>query len=161
MPSHEHLLVLVDASEASERAVAYVGRMLKPIASARVRLFHVEEPIGPEYLTVHGGAGSKPATGAAARLDAEAKRRSSPVFEKMRGILKKEGFDSTRVDESWYVAGREDDLVTETVRLAREQGMGTVVVGRTALPWHRELFHHHLCDGIVKRGSGLAVWVVE
>jgi hypothetical protein len=35
------------------------------------------------------------------------------------------------------------------------------VVGRNALPWHRELFHHHLADELVRKAENCTVWVVE
>ncbi|HED65921.1 MAG TPA: universal stress protein [Planctomycetes bacterium] len=163
MKTAERILIAVDDSPGSERAVNYVGRMLAGNDSARVRLFHVVEPFGPPWIAMHGDLeeDSGSAEGPEARLIEEAQRRSRPTLDKMAGVLLEAGFDPDRLETSWFTAAREDSLPTEVLELAHEQGYGTVVVSRSALPWHRELFHSHLADRLVKKGEGLAIWVVE
>lgn len=159
----EGILVAVDNTSASERAVSYLGRVLSGTAS-RIHLFHVVEPIAPTWACVHGDLMTQadgPAGDPESDLIEEAKKRSRPIFEKMTAILTEAGVPSERIASSWYTASREDSLVAEILEFARRQKCGTVVVGRAALPWYRELFRQHVAKRLVKKGEGLSVWVVE
>jgi nucleotide-binding universal stress UspA family protein len=163
MKTTERILVAVDESDASEKAVSYLGRVLSGSA-CELRLFHVVEPIGPTWAAVHGNLTTEseaPPGAPETLLIEEAKERSRPVLERMLGILTRAGLDRDRIEPSWFTASREDTLEFEILTLAREQGYRTVVAGRTALPWYRELFHRHLGESLVKKGEGLSVWVVE
>jgi len=161
--SPERILVPVDDSEASEKAVAYLARILSGTSDCTVRLFHVVEPVGPYWESMHGDLHREPrASGRAeVRLVDQARRRSRPVLERMTEILTDARIDPERIESSWFTAAREDSLPHEVLELARTQGYHTVVVGRTAMPWTRELFHRHLAESLVKKGQGLSVWVVE
>lgn len=159
----QRVLVPVDDSSASERAVAYAGKMLAENENCRIRLFHVEEPIGPYFYALHSEeASEKQEAGSAAEheLIRKARERSEPVLKRMADILKREGLNGDRTETSWFVASREDDLVAETLQVAREQNYRTIIVGRSVLPWYGELFHRHFGARLVEHGEGLTVWVV-
>jgi nucleotide-binding universal stress UspA family protein len=164
MTSNERILIAVDDSRASTKAVQYCARILRRTANCDVRLFHIVEPIGPLWICMHGTLSTKssaPAGDARAHLIGEAKKRSRPVLGKMLRALTTAGLKQHRIESTWFVSAREDTLVFELLKLAREEQYGTVVVGRTALPWYRELFHHHLAEQLVRHGEGLSVWVAE
>lgn len=160
----ERILVGVDGSAASERAVAYVARLAGRDPACHVHLFNVVEPVEPTWNAMRGdletdpGAVSDPAE---ARLIEEAKKRTRPVLERMTEVLRRAGVPSERIEGSWVTAAREDSFSYEILQLARTRGFGTVVVGRSALPWYRELFHPHLGEQLVHKGEGLTVWIVE
>jgi K+-sensing histidine kinase KdpD len=51
--------------------------------------------------------------------------------------------------------------VTNILEGARANQCGTVVVGRQSFSWLQELFQHHIGEELIRRGQGLAIWVVE
>ena len=164
MTAPERVLVAIDGSKASERAVSYVGDLLSGTSACRVRLFHVVEPIGPSWASVHGDLTTEsgaPEGDPRTQLIEEAKRRAGPVLERMVEVLTRAGIERDCVESSWFTAAREDSLSREVLELAREQGYRTLVVGRTALPWYREIFRRHLGERLVKEGEGLTIWIVE
>lgn len=164
MSTTKRILVAVDDSDASAKAVSYLGHVLAGADDCRIRLFHVVEPIGPPWISVHGDQTTELPAAAddpEARLIQEAKERSGPLFERMVEALTDAGVDRDCLESSWFIASREDSLAHEVLQLAREQDYSTVVVGRTALPWYRELFRQHLGERLVKKAEGLSVWVVE
>ena len=36
-----------------------------------------------------------------------------------------------------------------------------IVVGRSSFPWFKETFHRHLADSLVRKATGITIWVVE
>ena len=45
---------------------------------------------------------------------------------------------------------------------ARKNDIHTVVVGRAALPWFKEMLHRHVGNELVAKAAGdLTVWVVQ
>jgi len=163
MQETESILIAVDDSAASEKAVTYAARVLHGTDGCRVRLFHVLEPIHPPWVSVHGDLDTVP-TAADGDLEAraigEAQERSRPLLTKMAEILVRAGLERDRIETAWFVASREDSLPFEIVAAAREAGTSTVVVGHTALPWYRELFHRHVGESLLRKGEDLSIWVV-
>ena len=76
------MLVAVDESENSQRAVEYVASLLGPIPNVSITLFHVLKPI-PRELLEHGGS-ENPA--AEALLGEELRREQDAWVEKETGI---------------------------------------------------------------------------
>jgi K+-sensing histidine kinase KdpD len=52
-------------------------------------------------------------------------------------------------------------VATSILEAARANRCGTVVIGRESFPWLKELFQHHMGDELIRRGRGLAIWVIE
>ena len=164
MKPAQRVLIAVENTPESERVAAYVGRMLAGTENCHIRLFHIVEPIGPLFTAVHGDLHTQsdaPANDPGTIHIEKAKEAARPVLARMAEILTNSGIDPKDIEDSWYTAAREDSLAHEILELAREQRYQTVVVGRTTLPWYRNLFHHHIGERLVKKAEGLTVWVVE
>ena len=132
----ERILVAVDGSEASERAVEYVAEMVKGRPGHFVHLVHV---LSADEDT------------AAARA----------MLERLRNRLHAAGMAEDRVD-SGALRVRPDVSMTEgLLDTARERSCGTIVMGRNSLPRHRELFHRHPADELVREARGFTLWIVE
>ena len=58
MHTSRHILIAVDASGASDRAVTYVGEMIGKRQGYRVRLLHLLPPLPPPLLEVAGSENS-------------------------------------------------------------------------------------------------------
>ena len=98
------ILVAVDESENSNRAVKYVGSLLRETSDTAVTLFHVLKPM-PRGLLEHGGS-ENPA--AEAQLSEQLRRdqeawirqeaeRECPFLIKAFETLTQSGFDRSRV----------------------------------------------------------------
>jgi nucleotide-binding universal stress UspA family protein len=157
------ILLAVDESENSHRAVKYVGSLLHQTPDVAVTLFHVLRPI-PRGLLEHGGS-EIPAveTQIGQQLHNEQegwilKERESEchVLKKACQTLKDSGFDTQRVTLKF---GHEDDIARNILEEA--QGHETIVVGRHGTTRIKRLFGGGVTDQLLRDAKGFAIWVVE
>lgn len=158
----ERVLLAVDDSPQSQRAVEYVGRLLGG-SSAYVYLVHVLPPVPvpliepPERAGV-GTGGSSP------KLDRwleKAKAKGRQAMTAAADALVAAGFDAEHVEHGFLGVPAEANAVAALLDVASDNDCATVAVGRSTLPWHLELFHHHFADDLVKQAEGYTIWVVE
>ena len=98
------ILVAVDESENSHRAVQYVGVLLRETPNVTITLFHVLKPM-PRELLEHGGSENPVAEarlGAQLRVDQESWLRSEresecSVLRRAWDLLTGWGFDANQV----------------------------------------------------------------
>lgn len=165
MKVSKKILVPVDDSDASREAIGYLGQMLRDNHDVRVQLLNVLEPMKPLFRAVSGSLDpaekDKAFDPAEAVMIEHAQEKSSPILERMEHALVDSGFDATSIEKSWFVMAREDYLDRVVLDIAEDGEFGTIVVGRSALPWYRDVIHRHLGDQLVHKAAGRAVWVVE
>src|SRR6478735_161376 len=117
------ILVAVDESENSNRAVKYVGSLLRETPKTAVTLFHVLKPM-PRGLLEHGGSENPVAE---AQLSVQLhdeqeawiqKERESEchVLKKAWKTLAQSGFDMSQVAVKY---GHEDDIARNILEEAR------------------------------------------
>ena len=159
------ILVAVDESENSNRAVKYVGSLLRETPDTAVTLFHVLKPM-PRGLLEHGGS-ENPATEARLseqlRQDQEAwirqeAERECPFLIKAFETLTQSGFDRSRVA---LRIGHEDDIARNILEEARNGKHETIVVGRHGSSGIKRLFGGGVTDQLLRDAKGFAIWVVE
>jgi K+-sensing histidine kinase KdpD len=132
----ERILLAVDDTEASARAVEYVAEVIGGRPDSFVHLIHVLQ--GEEEV-----AGAR------------------DLLEALRAQLVASGIADDHVDAGTLSVPAKDDLVEGLLEAARDQECSTIAVGRSSLKWFREAFHDHHADELVKRARGFTVWVVE
>lgn len=166
MNTARRILVAVDDSEASRRAVAYAADFLDGASDVEIALLHIDLP--PRMLEWGGAEDPKVEKKVEAEranayhgMEARRKAKADELLKRMQAMFVKQGA---------HVAGRfvrfEEPLDTASVsrailRAAREQGCGTVVVGRHSFATIKRWFQHHVGEELIRDGSGIAVWVVE
>ena len=159
------ILVAVDESENSNRAVKYVGSLLRETSDTAVTLFHVLKPM-PRGLLEHGGS-ENPA--AEAQLSEQLRRdqeawirqeaeRECPFLIKAFETLTQSGFDRSRVA---LRIGHEDDIARNILEEARNGKHETIVVGRHGTSRAKRLFGGGVTDQLLRDAKGFAIWVVE
>jgi nucleotide-binding universal stress UspA family protein len=159
------ILVAVDESENSTRAVKYVGSLLRDAPKTVVTLFHVLKPI-PRGLLEHGGS-ENPA--AEAQLSEQLRRdqeawirqeaeRECPFLIKAFETLTQSGFDKSRVA---LRIGHEDDISRNILEEARNGRHETIVVGRHGTSGIKRFFGGGVTDQLLRDAKGFAIWVVE
>jgi nucleotide-binding universal stress UspA family protein len=159
------ILLAVDESENSSRAVRYVGSLLRRAPEVSVTLFHVLKPL-PRELLEHGGSENPAAEGRLSRQlhdDQEAwykkeREKECPILTTARGILEKSGFDVTRVSLKF---GHEEDVARNILEEARNGQYETIVVGRHGSSRAKRIFGGGVTDDLLRDAKGFAIWIIE
>jgi nucleotide-binding universal stress UspA family protein len=159
------ILIAVDESENSHRAVQYVGALLRRTPEVTVTLFHVLKPM-PRGLLEHGGSENPAAEAQLSdqlRKDQEAWIRQEaesecPFLITAAETLTQAGFDRSRVA---LRIGHEDDIARNILEEAQNGKHGTIVVGRHGSSGMKRLFGGGVTDQLLRDAKGFAIWVVE
>lgn len=156
----EQILLAIDESAASRRAVEYVAAWADG-ARFTVRVVHVLEPIPVALLGPAERASFGLSSPEADRWLASSKETARATLLGAVERLTAAGIDAERVEYEFLSVHPEGSAVSGLLQAAQEHGCGTIVVGRSTLPWHREMFHHHFADELLRKAEGFTVWVVE
>lgn len=162
------LLVVLDGSAASKRAVKYVGKVVGNRRGIRICLLDVLPPL-PSELLEHGGSENPRKE---ARLGADQKARqhrwistanqaSQKELDEARAILRTAGISAGAVKAVTCEPGANQDAADVILDVARECKCRTVVVARQSVSWFHELFGEQLSDELHRRGKEFCVWAIE
>lgn len=162
------LLIVLDDSKASKRAVEYVGKVVGKRRGFRICLVHVLPPLPPQLLE-HGGS-EDPAKEARLEIDLKAEQRrwisaakkaSQKGLDEARGILRKAGIASGAVQALFCEPGEGLETADAILNMARGCRCRTVVVGRHSVSWLHELFSQELSEELLRHGKGFCIWAIE
>jgi len=161
------LLVIVDDSVASKRAVSYVGKFVGKRRGFRICLVHVLPSLPPELLEY---GGSNPAAETLSEVDlktdqvrwtAEAKKTSQKVLDEAHATLRKAGILAETM-QTLFCEPEEGPYAADAILdMARKCRCRTVVVGKQSVSWFHRLFSQELSEELLRRGKGFCVWAVE
>jgi len=167
MESTNKILLAVEDSEASMKAVAYVADMVQGREAIHICLFHALPPIPPRLLEYGGTEEHQNEQALHTELKSaqtewieKAKDAVQPVMTRARAILQDHGVSQSHISTHFSHTIHKLDIVREILNAAKQSHCGTVVVGRHRLPWVQDLFHHHTAEGLIEQGQELTVWVV-
>jgi nucleotide-binding universal stress UspA family protein len=163
--SVSRILVTVDESEYAERALRYVGTLLRDTRNAHVTLFHVLKPM-PRELLEHGGSENPRVE---IRLAEELRRDQEdwvrtesaneyPILVKALEVFGKTGFP---LDHVTLKFGHADDVARTILDEARNGGYETIVVGRHGSNGIKRFFGGGITDQLLRDATGFTLWVVE
>src|SRR5215471_9931038 len=168
MPNAKNMLIAVDASEASYRAVTYVGSIIGGREDCRVCLLHALPPLPRELLEFGGSSDPKQEEQEETRLKAEqthwaeaATQAAEPIFTRAQRILQEAHVPVHAVETQLVDTVNTQDLVQDILETAQRGNFGTVVVGRESFHGFKALFTSHVGDALIRQAYGLTVWVVE
>ena len=168
MDRHDKILIAVDGTDASLKAVDYVARMMGGRKDLHVRLFHALPPIPPQLLEYGGTEDPQKERELSAELHAaqadwtaQAKRSAQTSLEATLALLIDHGFLSENLSTEFFSSIHKPDVAREVLEAAEKWDCGTIVTGRHCLSWAQELFYRHVGEELVHRAKGYAVWVVE
>ncbi|NOT23688.1 MAG: universal stress protein [Nitrospiraceae bacterium] len=161
----QKILIAVDGSEHSARALHYVGMLLRDTRDAQVTLFHVLKPM-PRELLEHGGSEDPAEEVRLAKKLQEAQedwvrtesRFEHPILLTALELFGKTGFPLDRVTLKF---GHEDDIAHTILDEARTGGYGTIVVSRQDSNRMKRFFGGGVTDQLLREASGYTLWVVE
>ncbi len=168
MSNAKHILIAVDDSEASYRAVTYVSSIMSGCEGFHVCLLHFLPPLPPELLEFSGSGDPQQAereethlhTAQARWIEAMA-QAAEPVFTRAKHILHEARVPEDAVETQMVDMVNTQDIVYNILETAHARYCGTVVVGRQAHHGLKALLTSHVSDALMSQGEGLAIWVVE
>src|SRR5436309_12383961 len=168
MSNAKHILIAVDDSEASYRAVTYVGSIIGGCEGFRVCLLHALSPLPRELLEFGGSEDPQQEEREEACIKAQQARwieavaqAAEPVFTRAKHILHEARVPEDTVETQVVDTVNTQDTVFDILETAHARHCGTVVVGRESFHGLKALWASHVSDEVVHQGEGLAVWVVE
>jgi nucleotide-binding universal stress UspA family protein len=168
MPNTKHILIAVDDSEASYRAVTYVGSIIGGCEGFRVCLLHALPPLPRELLEFGGSEDPQQEEREEAYIKTEQTRwieavaqAAEPVFARAKYILHEARVPEDTVETQVVDTVNTQDTVLDILETAHARHCGTVVVGRKSYHGLKALVMSHVSDELISQGEGLAVWVVE
>ena len=162
--SAKTILIAVDDSDESARALQYVGALLRDLRDVTVTLFHVLNPM-PRELMEHGGSEDpemEDHLGAQLRKDQEEWLRTEGAIEYPILVTAMEQLGQTGfpLDHVTLKLGHERNIADSIMDEAKAGGYGTVVVTRHGPAGTKRLFSSGIIDRLLRDLSGVAVWVV-
>jgi nucleotide-binding universal stress UspA family protein len=164
MSMYHNLLIAVDDSEATARAVTYVASIVDKQRDFRLQLFHVA-PILPELLEFGGSENPQVEDSREAELDKSRldylEDLAQAVFTQAQAILDRAGVPASAVKTHFLTTINGEDVIQNLLEAAQTNACDTIVVGRQSHSWLRELVRHHIADELVRKGEGFTIWVVE
>ncbi len=168
MPDIARLLVVVDESPASQRALEYTGKILRRRRGFQIRLLRLLPPLPPELLEF-GGAENP---GKEAALERElrqqqkqwivtAKSSARSALDEAVKTLRKAGIAASNIQCAYSDPTEPGDTARVVLEQARAMGCYTVVLGHHAHSWFREIAGGDLTEHVLRHASGVSVWVVQ
>lgn len=161
------LLVIVDATDGSQRVIRYVARVAAGRKAIEIRLAHLEPGLPPALLET-GGA-EQPEREAQIEADlrasqhafiAAAGRQSARLLQRARRTLEHAGVSVRRIQICHASSAEALSAADAVLWLARDAGCETVVVGHRKHGWLQTLGNGDLADQLARKAAGLAVWIV-
>jgi hypothetical protein len=168
MSTPQHILIAVDDSEASYRAVTYVGSIIGACEGFRVCLLHALPPLPRELLEFGGSEELQQEEQEEACLKAQqadwveaVAQAAEPVFTRAKHILHEARVREDTVETQIVDTVNTQDIVLNILETAHARRCGTVVVGRKSYQGLKALLTSHVSDELLSQGEDLAIWVVE
>ncbi len=157
----KNILIAIDDSAASIRALHYVGTLLRETPAVTITLFHVLNPM-PRELMEHGGSENpdlEHQLGEQLRNDQQEwlhleETLEYPILERALEHLKDTGLPTDRVTLKLGYAG---DIVDTILDEVRSGGYGTLVVTHHG----PRLFGNGIAERLSRDLSGVALWIMQ
>ncbi|MEJ5363967.1 MAG: universal stress protein [Desulfosoma sp.] len=146
------ILVGIDCSANAQRAVDYVGAMLRPHDDAAITLFHVL--VGPQP-DIYPDAAQREQ-----ELD-KRHRRAHRQLEAMAARLAEIGVPPDRIALKIQVCDPGENVSSALLDEQRRGGYHTVVVGRRGMSKREEFLFGSVSSKIIREARECTVWVVQ
>lgn len=168
MATNEKVLIVLDDDGNAADVAQYVGRIISGEKRLRICLLHIIPPLPPELQEFRGAEDPKKEQQLDRELDLkceqwnqDAAKAAQVLFQKTTSLLTHEGVTSSSIDTWVRQSTNHENLTDDILDAARERECRTIVVGRSSFPWLKDLFHRHVADELVKKATGVTIWVVE
>jgi nucleotide-binding universal stress UspA family protein len=165
--TNENLMVIVDESPATRRAVDYVTRMIGCQRGFHVYLLHLLPPLPAELLEFGGAEDPQEERKLQAELHrdqqdwiASAKEPARPVLSYAIGALRDAGLFTYEIELASSDPWDDRDATVAVLNQAREKRCHTIVVGKESHSWFRDLAGASLTERLLRDANEITLWVV-
>ncbi len=165
---NENLMVIVDESPATRRAVDYVTRMIGCQRGFHVYLLHLLPPLPAELLEFGGAEDPREEQKLQTELHheqqtwiASVKDRARPALSYAIGALRDAGLFTYEIDLASSDPWDDRDATVAILNQAREKRCHTIVVGNESQPWFRKLAGAGLTERLLRHAGEITIWVVQ
>jgi nucleotide-binding universal stress UspA family protein len=164
----ECLLVIVDESPGTGRAVNYVARMIGRQRGFHVYLLHLLPPLPAELLEFGGAENPRKEQELQAELHrdqqawiASVRDPARPALDNAMNALYEAGLSSHEIDLECSDPMDDRDAIDVVLNQARANRCHTVVVGHGSHGWFRRLAGGHLTEHLLRHASEFTIWVIQ
>jgi nucleotide-binding universal stress UspA family protein len=154
------LLVVVDESPATRKALQYVAQMAAGRPNVRVSLGHALPSPPPELVEFRGPEKGRLRAYKSRWISADAKTEQR-ALDRANAVLRQGGIARAAVEAHFCYLVDGSRATQEILKLAQMRKCDTVVIGRKSLSWLGELIHGDPAEELVRQGKGFTIWVVE
>jgi nucleotide-binding universal stress UspA family protein len=154
------LLVVVDESPATRKALEYVAQMVAGRDDFQICLAHSLVAQPPELVEFRGAERSR-LSAYKDRWKLSDERTEHRVLKRANAILREGGIEGAAVEAHSCNLVDGTRATRAILELAREKKCDTIVVGRKSLSWLSELIDGNPAEELVNKGKGFTIWVVE
>lgn len=150
MKNWQKILLAVDGSPTSERAVQYVASIAPLMAQGEICLLHVYPEPPPDYYSQGG------------RLDTYRnirEKRAEEMLDDAAELLLAAGLSAQQIVRR--VAMAEGRTISEVVLEIREEGdFGTVVAGKRGVSKAEEFLFGSISNALARHAKNFTAWIV-
>ena len=168
MYSAKNILIGIDDSDSSKRALEYVADLTKDNGGFAIHVFHAVGPIPSELREFRGAENPKIEQQLESELHQKrdewferVKTQARPLLENARVQLSALGIRESAVTVHSIPFEEREEFIDEILRAASTNHCGTIVVGQSSFPWFKELFSSHTGEELLKQSKGFGVCVVH
>lgn len=155
-----NLLVVVDESSATTKALQYVARMAAGRPHFRVSLAHsFLSP--PRQLVEFRGVEKGRLKALASRWILADEKTEQRALARANAVLRRGGLSRGAIEAHYCYLIDGSRATKEILRLARMRKCDTIVIGKKSLSWLRELMDGDPAEELVRQGKGFTIWVIE
>ncbi len=156
------VLLAMDSSKNSLKAARYAADLLGNNSSdVSITLFHVLNTVPPAFLET-GTFEQKPDQDRD-RADWEKSEHATECkcMELVTEMLKKVGFDDSRIEEKHFAPRPEFDVANVILEECEKGDYDTIIMGKRGHSPHSKFLAGSVTEKIVRHAKGKAVWVIE
>jgi len=166
--TNENLMVIVDESPASRRAVDYVTKMIGCQRGFHVYLLHLLPPLPAELLEFGGAEDPREEQKLQAELRHDQRTWIASVREPAKAALthaitalRDAGLFTFEIELASSDPWDDRDATVTILNQARDKRCHTIVVGYESHPWFRKLAGASLTERLLRHTKEITLWVVQ
>jgi nucleotide-binding universal stress UspA family protein len=154
------ILLALDGSEPSMRAVQYVANMLGNRPDVRITLFHVLLPIPPSLLEGSTEYENELKSQRILWVKDE-KSAEDNLFVPVRDIFRQAGFRQNQIQTKCRTSVNEPDVAYEILQECQKGDYDTVVMGKRGRSRIQTFLTGSVTEKIFRHAQVHAIWVIE
>ena len=163
----ENLMLILDESPATRRAVDYVTRLLGCHRGVHVYLLHLIPPLPAELLEFGGAEDPRQEQHLQTELHREqqawiaaVKAPARPVIDEAVAALRDAGLFTYEIELAHSDPLDDRDPTIALLKQAREKHCHTIIVGNHTHAWFRKLTGSPLTEHLLDHADEFTIWVV-